>query len=96
MKCPKCQTDNPQGNKFCHQCGIKLPLICPQCGSECLPEHEYCGDCGHRLVGPETIDYSSPQSYTPKHLANKILTTRSAIEGERKIVTVLFSSGENS
>ena len=37
------------------------------------------------------VDYSAPKSYTPKHLAEKILTTRSAIEGERKIVTVMFA-----
>src|SRR6516225_12036260 len=33
----------------------------------------------------------APLAYTPKHLADKILTTRSALEGERKQVTVLFA-----
>jgi class 3 adenylate cyclase len=42
-----------------------------------------------------TIDYSEPQSYTPKHLADKILTSRSSIEGERKLVTVLFADVAN-
>jgi class 3 adenylate cyclase len=42
-----------------------------------------------------TIDYSRPQSYTPKFLAEKILTTGSAIEGERKLVTVLFADVAN-
>jgi class 3 adenylate cyclase/tetratricopeptide (TPR) repeat protein len=42
-----------------------------------------------------SIDYSQPQSYTPKFLADKILTTRSSIEGERKLVTVLFSDVAN-
>jgi class 3 adenylate cyclase len=37
------------------------------------------------------IDYSKPQSYTPKHLADKILTSRSSIEGERKLVTIMFA-----
>ena len=40
---------------------------------------------------PSRLIYSAPQSYTPKHLADKILTTRSAIEGERKLVTVMFA-----
>jgi class 3 adenylate cyclase len=40
-------------------------------------------------------DYSKPHSYTPKFLADKILTTRSAIEGERKLVTVLFADVAN-
>jgi class 3 adenylate cyclase/tetratricopeptide (TPR) repeat protein len=35
--------------------------------------------------------FSSPGSYTPRHLAEKILTSRSALEGERKQVTVLFA-----
>jgi class 3 adenylate cyclase/tetratricopeptide (TPR) repeat protein len=39
--------------------------------------------------------YSHPKSYTPKHLAKKILTTRSALEGERKIVTVFFADVAN-
>ena len=38
----------------------------------------------------------APLSYTPKHLADKILTTRSALEGERKQVTVLFCDIANS
>ena len=33
----------------------------------------------------------APQTYTPRYLAEKILTTRSALEGERKLVTVLFA-----
>jgi class 3 adenylate cyclase len=37
-----------------------------------------------------------PRSYTPKHLAEKILTSRSALEGERKQVTVLFADVQGS
>src|SRR5207247_10642883 len=33
---------------------------------------------------------ASPRAYTPRHLAEKILTSRGALEGERKQVTVLF------
>jgi hypothetical protein len=40
----------------------------------------------------ETIDYSQPQTYTPRILADKILTSRSSIEGERKLVTVFFAN----
>src|SRR6185436_20882541 len=38
----------------------------------------------------------SPEFYTPKHLAEKILTSRSALEGERKQVTVLFADLKGS
>ena len=46
--------------------------------------------------GPGERQRSSPQSYTPRHLAEKILHSRSALEGERKQVTVLFCDIANS
>jgi uncharacterized membrane protein YvbJ len=94
MNCPKCQTENSATRKFCRECGAKLLLVCPQCGTENLPDDKFCGECGHNFKKPKEvppIDYSKPQSYTPKFLAEKILTTRSTIEGERKLVTVLFA-----
>ncbi len=94
MECPKCQTENPETKKFCRKCGAKLSKICPQCGAEAFLEDDFCGDCGHDLRKPKeapAIDYQQPRSYTPKFLADKILTSRSAIEGERKLVTVLFA-----
>ena len=45
---------------------------------------------------PTTAHEREPLSYTPKHLAEKILTSRSALEGERKQVTVLFCDLANS
>jgi class 3 adenylate cyclase/tetratricopeptide (TPR) repeat protein len=98
MKCPKCQTDNPETKKFCRKCGTKLVRVCAHCGSECLPEDEFCGECGHSLMAEEaapSIDYSKPQTYTPKFLADKILTARQSIEGERKLVTVVFADVAN-
>src|SRR5437867_9380866 len=38
----------------------------------------------------------SPDSYTPRHLAEKILTSKAALEGERKLVTVLFADLKGS
>jgi class 3 adenylate cyclase/tetratricopeptide (TPR) repeat protein len=98
MRCPKCQTDNPETKKFCRKCGTKLVRVCAHCGSECLPEDEFCGECGRSLIAEEAappIDYSRPQTYTPKFLADKILTARQSIEGERKLVTVLFADVAN-
>src|SRR5215831_14446393 len=48
------------------------------------------------LVHPSPDQAREPLSYTPKHLAEKILTSRSALEGERKQVTVLFCDLANS
>jgi len=94
MKCPKCQTENLDNRKFCRECGEKIILLCPKCGFENLPSDKFCGECGDAFSQLEqiiSIDFNQPQSYTPKHLADKILTTRSSIEGERKIVTVFFA-----
>jgi class 3 adenylate cyclase/tetratricopeptide (TPR) repeat protein len=98
MKCPKCQTENPENLKFCGECGAKLEKICSHCNASNPPQFRFCGECGNaleELQAPPPIDYSKPKSYTPKFLADKILTTRSSIEGERKFVTVLFADAAN-
>ncbi|MBW1707948.1 MAG: AAA family ATPase, partial [Deltaproteobacteria bacterium] len=98
MKCAKCQFENREGAKFCKKCGDKLELICLSCGHPYQPGSTFCDECGHDLrepIEPPPIDYSEPQSYTPKFLADKILTTRSSIEGERKLVTVFFADVVN-
>ncbi|MFB0532439.1 MAG: adenylate/guanylate cyclase domain-containing protein, partial [Desulfatiglandales bacterium] len=98
MKCPQCQFDNREGVKFCEKCGAKMELTCPNCGAEIPLDRQFCGECGHDLRKPKEappIDYTEPHSYTPKFLADKILTTRSSIEGERKLVTVLFADVAN-
>ena len=98
MECPKCHFVNREGAKFCKECGTKLEFICPECGAGFNSPGKFCDECGYGLSkdrkAPE-VDYSTPESYTPKHLANKILTTRSSIEGERKLVTVLFADVAN-
>ena len=93
MKCPKCQLENPEGQRYCGACGTKLERICPGCSFANPPQYRFCGGCGTSLVeaAPLALDPSRPASYTPKHLADQILTSRSAVEGERKIVTVLFA-----
>ncbi len=94
MYCLKCQSDNREGAKFCRECGSELWPTCPNCGAGNLPGDKFCSECGRDLHRPKqvpTIDYDQPRSYTPKHLADKILTLRSSIEGERKLVTVMFA-----
>jgi class 3 adenylate cyclase/tetratricopeptide (TPR) repeat protein len=99
MQCPNCQFENREGVKFCEECGATFELKCPACKANIPLGRKFCGECGHNLIEPPeetpSINYSEPQSYTPKHLTDKILTTRSSIEGERKLVTVLFADVAN-
>ncbi len=100
MKCPKCRFENIEDSVFCGKCGssLELEVLCPICSSEPPEDYDFCNKCGHDLRTPKErppIVYDQPQSYTPKFLADKILTTRSSIEGERKLVTVLFADVAN-
>ena len=96
MQCPRCQHENPAGMKFCGQCGVPLASACPSCGAGNPPGNKFCGQCGAPLARGIEPRFESPESYTPKHLAEKILTSRSALEGERKQVTVLFADLKGS
>ena len=96
MKCPRCHAQNREGVRFCEDCGARLALSCPACGSEVAPDKKFCGSCGAPLAAQPKDRIASPQSYTPKHLAEKILTSKSALEGERKQVTVLFADLKGS
>jgi class 3 adenylate cyclase len=79
--CPSCGRSNPQGRKFCDACGAKIQVL----------------GAGSRVVGSDTRRPApDPRSYTPKHLANKIFQSKSALEGERKLVTVLLADVKGS
>jgi class 3 adenylate cyclase len=97
MFCPSCKHENRAGRKFCVHCGAGLESSCPSCGARTEPGEQYCGECGNSLAGLSTpAAPPDPRSYTPKHLVEKILTSRSALEGERKQVTVLFADVKGS
>jgi class 3 adenylate cyclase/tetratricopeptide (TPR) repeat protein len=91
MQCSQCQHDNPTGQKFCGECGTRLAVACASCRASNPPGQKFCGECGAGLASG-AAGTSPPQgSRTPRHLADKILTSRAALEGERKLVTVLFA-----
>ena len=62
MKCPSCQTENPDTRKFCRECGAKLILTCPKCNSENAPEDKFCGECGQKLDEPVETEKPVPES----------------------------------
>jgi class 3 adenylate cyclase/tetratricopeptide (TPR) repeat protein len=103
MKCPKCQTENPENLKFCGECGAKLEKICLHCNSSNPPQFKFCGECGHDLglpskPIPKELSFEEKlakiQRYLPKDLTQRILAQRHKIEGERKQVTVMFCDME--
>src|SRR5262245_33260978 len=109
--CPQCQAENPPTQKFCGECGTRLPAVCPACRHPNPAGQKFCGECGTSLGAPPpprpapaaapeppapaegrpALQNAAPETYTPRHLAEKILTSRGALEGERKSVTVLFA-----
>jgi class 3 adenylate cyclase/tetratricopeptide (TPR) repeat protein len=96
MTCPQCHAENRDGLRFCEDCGSRLTLACSQCGGELAPGKRFCGSCGAPAGAESATRTPAPESYTPKHLAEKILISKAALEGERKQVTVLFADLKGS
>jgi class 3 adenylate cyclase/tetratricopeptide (TPR) repeat protein len=95
-QCPQCGADVPAGFKFCGHCGASVEAATPPAvpgaatgataGSPSIPAPVVAAPGPTRAVEP-----TRPGAYTPKHLAEKILKARSALEGERRQVSVLFA-----
>jgi hypothetical protein len=103
MACTACGAESPAGARFCMHCAAPLPLACAACEAAVPKDARFCPQCAHPTSAAAVTAASSPSaparsvaSYTPKHLADKILTSRSALEGERKQVTVLFADVKGS
>ena len=100
MKCSRCEHENEAGAKFCEECAAPLARACAKCGRQLSPTAKFCSECAHPTgvsAAPLPAQrFGSPESYTPKHLAEKILTSKAALEGERKQVTVLFADLKGS
>jgi len=97
MQCPRCQQDNPPQAKFCVECATPLAARCASCGHQLPPSAKFCPECAHPVRNAAAVTApGSPAAYTPRHLAEKILTSKAALEGERKQVTVLFADLKGS
>jgi hypothetical protein len=82
-RCPQCATVLRAGARFCGGCGH--PLAPSAVSAAPSPSAK-------PSAPPPVAPSARPiASYTPKHLADKVLKARSAIEGERRQVTVLFA-----
>jgi class 3 adenylate cyclase/tetratricopeptide (TPR) repeat protein len=99
MKCERCQHENRPGAKFCEECAAPVARACAKCGAQLSPTAKFCSDCAHpagQIATSTAPRFGAPETYTPRHLAEKILTSKSALEGERKQVTVLFADLKGS
>src|SRR5262245_43310854 len=96
MTCPRCQAEHDAAARFCEDCGARLEHACPRCGEPITAGKKFCRSCGASLVSAGGPRFEAPDRYTPKHLADKINSSKSALEGERKQVTVLFADLKGS
>src|SRR5262249_13026086 len=86
----------------CDQCGVRLETACPKCGEHNRPQAKFCRSCGQPVdqfrgsIAGIVQRAPSPDTYVPPHLAEKILSSRHALEGERKQLTVLFADIRSS
>ena len=96
MTCPRCQAENLPGTRFCGQCAEPLASVCPSCRASNPPANKFCGQYAAPLDKSASPRFGAPETYTPKHLTQRILTSKAALEGERKQVTVLFADIKSS
>src|SRR6266540_5206816 len=81
--CPSCGFANEAAEKFCGGCG--QPLAIPQ---RATPASTASPSPTPTAATAPSSSFASPDAYTPKHLAERILPSRSAVESERKQATV--------
>jgi hypothetical protein len=100
MRCPRCDADTPEGAKFCIGCGTPLRSRCRQCGADVLPRAKFCAECGTPLTGKTLVLSAallpSVLRDIPGHLAEKILGSGNALEGEIVQAKVLFGDLKGS
>jgi hypothetical protein len=97
VNCFSCGHENPPNSRFCLECGAVFGIRCAGCGAELPATAKFCNACGQAVAAkPSPGAERQPRDYTPRHLADKILQSKSALEGERKQVTVLFADVKGS
>ncbi|UCC61498.1 MAG: tetratricopeptide repeat protein [Anaerolineae bacterium] len=104
MRCPSCETDNPESARFCLNCGCRLVLTCPQCGTELPLEARFCLACGTQVDGPSPSDeqrrdevaVEALKRLVPREFAQRLLAAQGRVGHERRVVTILFSDVKGS
>jgi len=94
MRCAKCKTENPDGLKFCNECGAPFKTPCASCGFENAPAAKFCGQCGAALGAPAAAASAKKSDRTQIRLTDPLAPEN--LEGERKTVSVLFADIKGS
>jgi class 3 adenylate cyclase/tetratricopeptide (TPR) repeat protein len=102
--CPACGQPNPQGKRFCGDCGAALPTPCPACGAANPPDKRFCGDCGATLTPAAVSTRPAASATTPAtDLQGQVGAFRRALppsmheqvftqeQGENRLLTILFA-----
>lgn len=98
IACPSCAKANPAGSRFCNSCGAALVEPSAE-APESQPARARPSPASVAAAAESSASFFGdvdPRAYTPQHLADRILTQKSGLEGERKHVTILFADLENS
>jgi predicted ATPase/class 3 adenylate cyclase len=96
MRCASCGFDNPEGMKFCGECGAAIQHRCPQCGYVSPPGFRFCGICGTSLSAqPHTPQITAPDESLQPQVTQSTSLASPPIPGprpiaERRQLTVLF------
>ncbi len=96
MRCSNCKADNPDGLKFCNECGAALRRICAKCGFENSAAAKFCGECAAKLEdGSSRSAAPTTDDAAPAKIGNSPIADQT-IDGERKMVTALFADIKGS
>src|SRR5262245_974885 len=100
MRCTSCGFENPEGLKFCNECGTSLKRHCAQCGFENAPQAKFCGECGTTLsVAGKPLPAknrkrpgltTARKAKRPAASPTAVKSRPAAPEAERRQLTVLF------
>ena len=92
VTCRGCDHPNRASARFCEECGTPLVRLCPKCGTRLGETVKFCGECGAptEAATPSSKGAEPEPRHPPEHLAAKILQAKTALEGERKLLAVLF------
>ena len=93
MHCNNCGFDNPNGMKFCGQCGQPLNRSCPDCGFDNPANFNFCGQCGAALEVRIENEEFRKLSFSHSSAKPQAFQSRPSLptqEAERRQLTVMF------